>query len=140
MAGIALKGSDIDLKIDSSIVATGTDWSINPSKEMIEVTTLKSGRGRFYIPGRVGYTLSVNGLVFRGEGATQAGYVNLFNKMVNTDASVNWTATLDSSSAVAFQSGWGYITSAPVQFGDNAAITYSIEIQGCGVPTINTAF
>ena len=139
MTGTALRGTDIDLKIDSSIVASGTEWSITPNRDMIEITTKGSGRGKIYMPDRSGYTLSISGLVFRGEGADQTSYVKMLNKMVNTDASIAWTTTLDSST-FSFLSGWGYITSAPVQAAQGSAISYSVDVQGCGLPTINTAF
>lgn len=138
MTGIAFKGTDFDLKLDSSIVASATDWSVTPNREMIETTTLGSGRGKTYIPDRTDYTVSVNGLVFRGEGSDQIGYVKLLNKMLNTDSSVAWIGVLDSSTSQ-FMSGWGYINSAPVQVAQGSAVTYSLDIQGCSDITINTA-
>ncbi len=139
MTGIALKGTDLDLKIDGSIVATALDWSLSPTREMIEVTTMESGRGKIYIPDRTDYTISLNGLVFRAEGADQTGYVEIVNKLMNADSSTSWTATLDGSTG-AFASGWGYLTSAPIQVAQGAAISYSAEMQGCGTLTINAAF
>jgi hypothetical protein len=138
MTGIALKGTDLDLKIDSSIVASATDWSISPNREMIEITTLESGRGKIYMPDRSDYTLSLNGLVFRNEGNDQMGYIKMLNKMLNTDTSIAWSGTLDSSTTQ-IVSGWGYLSSAPIQVAQGSAVTYSAEAQGCGIITINTA-
>lgn len=139
MTGIALKGTDLDLKLDGSIVATATDWSLSPSREMIEVTTMGSGKGKIYIPDRTDYTISLNGLFFRGESASQVGYLEIVNKLMNADSSTSWTATLDGSTG-SFASGWGYLTSAPIQVAQGSAISYSAELQGCGGVTINTAF
>lgn len=137
MNGIAFKGTDFDLKIDSSLVATATDWSVTPNREMIEITTISSGRTKVYIPDRTDYSMSINGLVFRSEGAGQLGYMKMLNKMMTSDTSINWSGTLLDTSA--FLSGWGYITSAPIQVAQGSAVTYSIEIQGCGNITVNTA-
>ena len=138
MTGIALKGTDLDLKIDGSIFATGISWSVNPNRGMIEISTLESGRGKIYMPDRHDYTLSMEGLVFRSEGVDQMGYLKLLDNLLNKDTSIAWAATLDSSTT-AFASGWGYLSSAPVQVAQGAAISYSAEAQGCGDITINTA-
>jgi hypothetical protein len=138
MTGIALKGTDLDLKIDASIVASATSWSVTPNRDMIEITTLESGRGKIYMPDRHDYTLSMEGLVLRGEGATQIGYLSLLDNLLNKESSIGWTATLDSSTT-AFVSGWGYLTSAPIQIAQGSAISFSAEAQGCGDIIINTA-
>ena len=137
MTGIALKGTDLILSIDSSAVATATDWAVSPNREMIEISTIGSGKSKSYVPDRSDYTVSINGLVFRGEESTQIGYLTLLNKMQNTDASIAWSGALNDSSS--FLSGWGYISSAPVQIAQGSAISYSVEIQGCDLMTINTA-
>lgn len=133
MTGQALKGRDFDLKIDASIVASATDFSITPNRDMIEIATLGSSNGKEFIPDMYGYTVSVNGLVFRGEGDTQRNYFDMLDKMLNTDVSVAWIALPDVSSYSL--SGWGYLSSAPMQVGVGSAVTYSVEIQGCGVIT-----
>lgn len=137
MTGIALKGTDLILSIDSSLVASAIDWSVSTTREMLEISTLGSGKGKTYTPDRSDYTVSVNGLVFKGEGKTQVGYLKLLDKMQNTDASIAWSGALNDSSA--FLSGWGFINSAPVQVAQGSVVSYSIEIQGCGLITINTA-
>lgn len=137
MTGKALKGRDFDLKIDSSIVASATDWSLTPTRDMIEIATLGSDNGKEYIPDMYGYTLSVNGLVFRGEGSTQKSYFDLVNLMLNTDSSISWVGLPDVSTTK-YYSGWGYINSAPMQVAVGSAVSYSIEIQGCGNLTIST--
>lgn len=136
MTGTALIGTDLDLTLDGSIVASAREWSIDPQRDMVEITTLGSGRSRVYKPNHSGYTLSISGLVFRDEGSTQIGYLDLLNKMLNSDTSIVWEGSLDSSTS--FASGWGYISSAPVQFPQDGGVSYSLDVQGCGDITINT--
>lgn len=138
MAGIPLKGRDLSLKLDSSVFGSGTDWSLNPNVGLIEYKTFGTSGKTMYLPNNRTYTLSVNGVLFRNLGGSEASPLNLLNKMWNTDTSISWTGTLDSSTTQVV-SGWGYMTGLPISVPVEDMATCSIEIQGCGDLTINTS-
>lgn len=135
--GTAILGRSFDLKIDASIVASATKFSISPKRDMIEIATLSSSRAKVYIPDMYGYTLTADGLVFRSEPSTYKGYFDIINTMINTDVSVSWTGLPDTSTTK-YYSGWGYISSCPFDAAVGGVATYSLEIQGCGDITIST--
>lgn len=138
MAGIAMKGRDLSLKIDSSVFGSGTDWSLTPNVNMIEYKTFGTAGKTMYLPNDRNYTLSVNGVLFRNLGGTEASPLALLNKMWNTDTSISWTGLLDSSTTQVV-SGWGYITSLPISVPVEDMATCSIEVQGCGDIVINAS-
>lgn len=138
MAGVPLFSKQIFLKIDASIVASATDFSLSVSKDMIEIATLGSSGAKQNIPDRYGYTLSGSGLVFRNEPSTDKPFNDLMANLINaTDASVSWII-LPNASTAKYYSGAGYLSSLSYEGGVGSAMTYSFEIAGDGAIAINT--
>ena len=136
--GQPLFSKQIDIKIDSSILASATDFSLSVSKDMIEIATLGSTGAKNNVPDMYGYTISGSGLVFRGEPNTDKPFNDMMANLISAnDASVNWTILPDTSTTK-YYSGYGYLTSLSYEGGVGAAMTYSFEIAGDGAIVIST--
>lgn len=58
-----LKGKDINIMIDGRIVGVSTECAITTECELIEKSSPTSGTARHYIPGRTGWSVSINKFV-----------------------------------------------------------------------------
>ncbi|MBP7786101.1 hypothetical protein KA062_02505 [Patescibacteria group bacterium] len=125
------------VQIDSSTVACATDFSLSVSRDMIEIACLDSEGAKESVPDMYGWSVSGSGMVFRTAGETGYSLFDMAENLLTSDASV-YVAIVPDVSANKYFSGVGYFSSLGMEGGVGAPVSYSFEITGSGVLSVNT--
>lgn len=133
-----IKGEELLLKYDGKLVARAQSYSLEVSKESIDVTTLYSGDWNESISGRKSWTVSTDGLVSRpASGGTETDYNSLLDDLVNTSTPV----TIILSSEVEgdkYYEGDVIINSLSLSGSNGEVATFSASFTGTGALEIKT--
>jgi hypothetical protein len=127
----------MQVQIDGSTLACATDFSLSITKDNIEIACLGSSGAKESIPDMYGWSVSGSGMVMRSMDTGDVGMFDLANTILTSDASVLVEIVPDIST-MQYYSGAGYFTSLSMDGGVGAPVTYSFEITGSGVLSINT--
>ena len=125
------------IKLDSSIIAMATDFSLDFTKNMIEIAYLSDAAYKSNIPDLKSWTVNFSGL----QGLTSTGsastidYESIMFKMMNSDASVlvSIYPRPEDVSTQAYFEGGGYLSSCNQSGATGAAVTYSGTVV-CATP------
>lgn len=135
MAQTPIFSKQFRIYIDASVVAMATDFSLDFTKDMIEVAYLSDEAYKTNLPDLKSWTVNFSGL--RGTTVGSAGkidYDSLINKIMTSDASVVVAIkprTEDVSSNL-YLTGSGFLSNVNMTGGVGAAVTYSGTVVGAG--------
>lgn len=133
MAQTPIFSKQFRIIIDSSTVAMATDFSLDFTKDMIEVSYLSNDAYKTNIPDLKSWTVNFSGL--RGltkDISVQHDYESLLYGMMNSDASVLIAIKPTEVSSNTYYDGGGFISSLNMSGGVGAAVTFSGTVVGAG--------
>ena len=126
--------------IDGSTLMMATDFSLDFTKDMIEVAYLNDEAYKSNLPDLKSWSVNFSGLQGLSKDTSNGliDYENIMYKIMNSDASVSIAIkpTSDVSTNKYF-SGAGYLSSINQSGGVGSAVTYSGTIVGIGALTRN---
>ena len=128
--GSPLFSKKMSIVIDGSTLLCPTDFTLDKSKDMIEIACMSGTGAKQSIPDLYSWTVSFSGTVYTTAGVDAGAYsYEALSKKFKTDASVA-VYILPDVSANYYETGWGYISSISFAGGVGAPVTYSGEITG----------
>ncbi len=130
--GVPLFSKSMSVVIDGSTLGCASDFSLQITKDMIEVACLDSTGAKQQVPDLYGWNVTFSGMVLRTSTVgTDINYDALANKIISSDASVG-VYILPDVSANKYLIGGGYLSSLSMDGGVGAPVTFSGEIVGSG--------
>jgi hypothetical protein len=135
MNGTALIGKSMYLKIDGSTAVHTKNFSLSNSKGEINVMSRDSnGNEEYVLDGIIGRTLTFSqGVVRQGTHTKGKAFSELLNTFYTSDSSMNFSILPDLSTNFSI-SGWGFLTTYDVDFGDSMS-----EVIASGTFRVNDA-
>ena len=137
-------GSLIFIKIDDKLLVGQTSLSYSSACDMIDISSKDTGRHRNFAPGKISKNISVSGMGSSTKEATNEGYFELETAQDN-GSSVTFIVTKydDVAAATATvgaesRTGTAYISNLSYDANDNEAISFSVDLQVSGKPTVAT--
>lgn len=138
------KGTLVLIKVGTKLLIGQNSLSYQETVTMIEISSKTSGNYAEFVSGRISSTMSVSGIASTNKEATEAGYWELKAAVAagvavtvtfteyTTEAGTTAVTAAEKISVSAFVSGLTW--EAP----DNAANTFSCDLQVTGAPTQTT--
>ena len=132
MATDAILGKAMTLTYDSKVIARCTDFTLEVSKEPIDITTLQSDGWKEKKVDLKDWSVSFNALVTRGADGTYSVYDELLADILGTDTAITVNIDDTDGSGTIALSGSAFLTglSTSVTVGDK--VTYSGTLEGTG--------
>lgn len=122
-----LDGTDLLVKIGSTVIAALTSNDLSFERDMIETTNKDSDRFKTFIPGERGWSITAEALNDPTGQLNEEEIIDLL--LEGTKSTVYWGGT---GAGDVYYSGDGYIQSVQLAGPKNEAASYSITIQGTG--------
>jgi hypothetical protein len=126
--------------IDSSTIAMATDFSLDFTKDMIEISYLSDAAYKTNLPDLKSWTVNFSGLqgLTANADASTLDYGDLMFKIMNSDASVAIAIKPRDVSGNRYLQGSGFLSSLNQSGGVGAATTFSGTLVGAGALTLST--
>lgn len=137
MAQTPLFSKQFRIIIDSSTMAMATDFSLDFTKDMIEVAYLSNEAYKTNLPDLKSWSVNFSGL--RGltlQQGVNIDYDGIFNKIASSDASVLIAIKPNDASGNMYLEGAGFLSSLNMSGGVGAAVTYTGTVAGAGPLTV----
>jgi len=141
---MAKVGSTIFITVGGSNLVGQTSLSYASACDMIDISSKDTGRHREFAPGKINTTISVSGIGSSTKEASDADYFSLLAAQDEGNAVTfiitNYTDKTAETPVVGDESrtGTAYISNLTRDENDNEAISYSVDLQVSGQPTVST--
>ena len=137
--GTPLFSKSMSVVIDGSTLGCASDFSIQITKDMIEIACLDSTGAKQQVPDLYGWTVTFSGMVIRTSTVDSGDmqFDALANKIISSDAPLG-IYILPDVSANKYLVGAGYLSSLSMDGGVGSPVTFSGEIVGSGPLTQST--
>lgn len=132
MATDAILGKEMTLSYASKIIARCTDFTLEVSKEPIDITTLQSAGWKEKKVDLKDWTVSFNALVTRGADGTYTVYDELLDDLLTNDDPVTVVVADTDGSATISLSGSAFLVSLSTSITVGDKVTYSGSLEGTG--------
>lgn len=132
MATDAILGKEMTLSYASKIIARCTDFTLEVSKEPIDITTLQSAGWKEKKVDLKDWTVSFNALVTRGADGTYTVYDELLDDLLTNDTAVTVVVADTDGSATISLSGSAFLVSLSTSVTVGDKVTYSGSLEGTG--------
>lgn len=132
MATDAILGKEMTLTYDSKIIARCTDFTLEVSKEPIDITTLQSDGWKEKKVDLKDWSISFNALVTRGADATYSVYDELLNDLLTNDTAITCIVADTGTGHTISLTGSAFLTSLSTSVTVGDKVTYSGTLEGTG--------
>ncbi|WP_192820171.1 phage tail tube protein [Rufibacter sp. LB8] len=124
-----IQSKELAIEYNGKIIARATSFSLEISREEIDVTTLDSGGWSKKIGGMKNWSASTDALVLRGTEAGKTEFHELFTSMVGSDNPVSLILSSDVTGDKCYR-GNALITSLSQSGSLGEVMTYSVSFSG----------
>lgn len=122
------------LTLDGTVLAKLTNTDITMDTNLFEVTSKESGGYAEFLPGLRNITYSVEGIAdFQSANKDLADIFTIYTSRAS--CALVWTNAVTGDKKI---TQTGYLTSCNISAPMEDTVTYSLEFQGTGTPTIAT--
>lgn len=138
------KGTLVLIKVGTKVLIGQNSLSYQETVTMIEISSKTSGNYAEFVSGRISSTMSVSGIAATNKEATEAGYwelkaaVSAGNAVTVTFTEYTTEAGTTAVTGAEKISVSAYVSNLTWEAPDNAANTFSCDLQMTGAPTQTT--